>query len=1036
MNFIKRLFGFLMLAAVICLLCIPASGQEADTITITSAEDLYALGRILAPEAAKTKYLSANNWDEDFSRFDVPEELTEKNRKIAYLCSCNYVLTADLSVSFSQGGNYFMGLGCSDYPFSGSFNGNGHTIELTAPDGVGINYYTGASLGLFNVTKNATIHALQLSVTDSIVVHSSYTNVYLGVLVGTSTTSVFQNCTVAINNAEFGMIPTDSNTKRSYVWIGGLIGYSNASTLKSCAVSLTDSAVIFKEQDDSLSTQAGVGGLIGRTVTDTTINEIIDCSFRGTRSQISNHTPMNGATAACIGNARKTHVTRFSVELYNSIIETTAVHAQEGSMYSVLSTGGIIGFSQPGSSNSANIGELGNVLNGCTLCAENMQLRSSAQTGSELTAGGLVGCSFNNLLIKDSSVSIERGRIYADKSGSTDTATYGVQVGGIIGRLEHTGEINSCSVTGRDLFIGARSPNNQSSAGGIVGIDLGPYHRNIISLNSCTFDGSGDSEICIEITSADAVGSKTVSVGGIAGTSTYIVANCTARNVTVSMIIPALSNPTYCSGLVGNYIKSWGWWAYKDYFTPYTPELRSCSSEGITWSGGCGSGVRWYVQDHMLRIAGQGSIDDFSNTAAPWNKYSGQLTTLILEDGITAVGTNAFSGCTKLKNLILGRGLQEIHTAAFSGCTPDHIAYAGTESEFSSMKLAENNGTVSAGNIAHWNLSNFPEITNPGIAPTCQSVGLTTGKNCGLCGQVLVAQQVLAAGDHVYDDCKCIWCGKELAVQVSIYENGNRVKSFPTIDAALEAYSCGQYLVLYADATCQLSLSSDIILDLNGHDLTGTITANGHSIYGMDSTTDRYSAADAGHFSCKDAQGTPITPVIHFKTTVTGAVMRYMAISDSQGYSFHRFYLAITHINLKPSVTGIGYKAVFYGDDRVKAQLDATEAFGYTLQLGENSPKTAYKDRNSYTSGHTLTLRIDNFHVESSSETPLYACALLKLSDGTVIASETVTTTFRSLLETVSANYTALTPQQLQAVQALIDKYPLIKQWDIADLYA
>ena len=65
-------------------------------------------------------------------------------------------------------------------------------------------------------------------------------------------------------------------------------------------------------------------------------------------------------------------------------------------------------------------------------------------------------------------------------------------------------------------------------------------------------------------------------------------------------------------------------------------------------------------------------------------------------------------------------------------------------------------------------------------------------------------------------------------------------------------------------------------------------------------------------------------PAVHFQSS-SG---RYMAIPSEQGYSFHRFYLAITHLNLKPSVAGIGYKAGFYGDDLVKAQLHETEAFG------------------------------------------------------------------------------------------------------------
>lgn len=855
MKFKKHCLHFLFIGIILSFLCITVSAQEeASVITITSSEDLYALSRITAPETAQSKYLSAWNPETDFARFPIPENASTNRAKVDYLLQCSYILTADISISFStEADNYFMGMGCSAYPFSGSFDGSGHTISIAGTSRT--TYQTGGYLGLFNVTKNATVKNLTVCVREAVIVNATYTNLYLGGFVGSAIATEFDNCCFFMENAEFGAIPKDANSKRAYVWIGGLIGYCNGCILKNCSVTLLNASMIFQEQEDALNTQTGVGGLIGRTVFDSAYTEITDCSLYADSSHILNHTPSNGATAACVGNAKKTNITNFSVTLRESTIQTTAIIAQEGSMYSVLSTGGIIGFSQSGSNNTTTIGEPGNIISNCRFHSENTVFTdvvlSRAEGGSELTAGGLVGCSFNNLIINSSIVSIQNGGIAAQKTGNTDlNSTYGTQAGGIVGRLEHTGALNNCKVIGDNLLILSQSPNNHSNAGGIVGIDLGPYHKDVASLNGCSIDGSGNSEICTKITSSDAVGTKPVCAGGIAGTSTYIVTECTAQNVLVTLHIPQLSNPTYCNAIVGNFISNSGWWSRKEFFTPREPEIISCYS---------------------------------SNT------------------------------------------------------------------------------------------------------------------------------EPLAA----------------------IYQHKSLAKTYTTLTAALSECKYGQYIRLIKDVNESLELTGNAYIDLSGHNLIGTIVTNGHQLYGMDCTTDNYTASNTGHFNCVDENGQSVIPIRHFKSDITGEVKRYIAIQDEQGWSFHRFYLGITHINLRPSVSGIGYKALFCGDDAVKSQL---EAFGYTIQLGSYVPQSTYKSCDNMVSGEIVTLRLEHFDVEAYGETPLSAQVILKLRDGSAIQSQQVSITLRSVFESLNTHFSILNDQQLCAIQAMIEEHRIIKTWGTENL--
>ena len=139
--------------------------------------------------------------------------------------------------------------------------------------------------------------------------------------------------------------------------------------------------------------------------------------------------------------------------------------------------------------------------------------------------------------------------------------------------------------------------------------------------------------------------------------------------------------------------------------------------------------------------------------------------------------------------------------------------------------------------------------------------------------------------------------------------------------------------------------------------------------------------------------------------------------------------MGITHMNLKPGATGVGYKAAFYGDEQVQAQVIG---YGYILQLGENGKRLSSGKEGTFVSGQTVTARLQNFDVENYGETAVIGRVYLTLEDGTVIESAACSYTLRSLVEQVAANASAFTEAQLSALRDMLARFEsTTSRWNI-----
>lgn len=78
-------------------------------------------------------------------------------------------------------------------------------------------------------------------------------------------------------------------------------------------------------------------------------------------------------------------------------------------------------------------------------------------------------------------------------------------------------------------------------------------------------------------------------------------------------------------------------------------------------SGTCGENLTWTLADGVLTISGTGDMDDHkSELAEPWFDYATGIESVVIDSGVTSIGSYAFSYCTSLTEVTIPDGVVSI----------------------------------------------------------------------------------------------------------------------------------------------------------------------------------------------------------------------------------------------------------------------------------------------------------------------------------------------------------------------------------------
>ena len=163
------------------------------------------------------------------------------------------------------------------------------------------------------------------------------------------------------------------------------------------------------------------------------------------------------------------------------------------------------------------------------------------------------------------------------------------------------------------------------------------------------------------------------------------------------------------------------------------------TASAATYSGTCGDNLTWTYNSSngYLTISGTGEMYNYKSNNRPWESYEDNIKVIVIEDGVTSIGTYAFYHCGKLVTATLPDSVTSIGEYAFRECKklkniniPDGVEIIKAHT-FNYCDSLENitipNSVTEIGESAFYGCDGLVEIVIPDSVTT---IGKTTFEYC------------------------------------------------------------------------------------------------------------------------------------------------------------------------------------------------------------------------------------------------------------------------------------------------------------------
>ena len=179
-------------------------------------------------------------------------------------------------------------------------------------------------------------------------------------------------------------------------------------------------------------------------------------------------------------------------------------------------------------------------------------------------------------------------------------------------------------------------------------------------------------------------------------------------------------------------------------------------------SGSCGENLTWTLDGvGILTINGEGAMDDYNSASGtPWYAYKSDITSLVIGDNVTTIGSSAFSFCDRLTTVTIGKNTAIINDFAFYNCPslanviiPNSVTTISEGAFYNCGALASvilGNGLATIEYGAFQNCTNLSDITIPDSVTT---LGSQAFYNCTSLTSVTIGSALATIGSLAFQYC-------------------------------------------------------------------------------------------------------------------------------------------------------------------------------------------------------------------------------------------------------------------------------------------
>lgn len=268
------------------------------------------------------------------------------------------------------------------------------------------------------------------------------------------------------------------------------------------------------------------------------------------------------------------------------------------------------------------------------------------------------------------------------------------------------------------------------------------------------------SNITYDMTNATGIKLNKTKLELMSNTSEQLAVTFTPANTSLTGVIWSISDPNIASVSDDGTVYA---------YNAGVATIKATSKDGgftaeciveVTGSGFCGANVNWTLSPDLttLTLSGWGATYDYSwGGTQPWSMYNSKITNVIVENGISTLGSYLFAEMVNCKNISLPDSLSYIRSSAFYSCSslksltiPDSVttieydAFSSCTS-LENIKLSNNLYSIDSNTF-----SNCEKLSTLVIPDSVEKIGFGVFQNCFSLKTLVVGTRLSYVDEYVF----------------------------------------------------------------------------------------------------------------------------------------------------------------------------------------------------------------------------------------------------------------------------------------------